>query len=347
MIYTIKGGERIKSFNSPNYNYLFNMDTGYFVRWGEKMCDDPQWSKFGPEILDIEISTICSNGCKFCYKTNTDKGINMSLKTFKKIFKIFPETLTQIAFGIGDIEANKDLWAIMGHCRENDIIPNITINGKRMTDEYYDLLAKYCGAVAVSLYEYDICYNAVQELTRRQMKQINIHCLLSDETHDKCLQVLKDVRSDHRLAKLNAVVFLSLKPKGDRNTFHCVKEKKKYDDIVNYAFDNNIAIGFDSCSAANFNTVMKLKENYAAIKDCIEPCESTLFSYYINAKGKGFPCSFSENIPYKGIDLTKTNNFLEDVWNGLETISFRSKVLDNRDCNDCRMCPLYDLEVKE
>ncbi|NQU83286.1 MAG: hypothetical protein HQ536_01100 [Parcubacteria group bacterium] len=101
---------KIKRFRSEAYNYDFNRQTGFFARWGKTHEDDPERGPF-PEILDIEISTICSgpNGknCKFCYKTNTPKGKNMTIETFKKLFEKFPKKLTQIACGIGDISTTK------------------------------------------------------------------------------------------------------------------------------------------------------------------------------------------------------------------------------------------------
>ena len=96
----------IKSFRSPGYNFAFDTRNGKFLRWGESPEDDPQFSPFGPEIADIEISTICSQGCKWCYKSNTRTGKNMSLETFKQVFEVLPkETLTQIAFGVGDLQS--------------------------------------------------------------------------------------------------------------------------------------------------------------------------------------------------------------------------------------------------
>ena len=121
-----------KVLRSPHYNYVYKKGPGTFARWGGTLEEDPAYSHLGPEIADIEISTVCNgvgNGpCKFCYKSNTGKGENMSLELFKKVFSKFPPVLTQIAFGIGDIDANPDLWNIMRHCRENGIVPNITIN---------------------------------------------------------------------------------------------------------------------------------------------------------------------------------------------------------------------------
>ena len=337
----------IKIVNSVDYNYTFNLSNGNFARWGKTKKDNPEYSKFGPEILDIEISSKCSNGCSFCYKSNTSKGDNMSFFTFKKIFDKFPNNLTQIAFGIGDVDANKDLWKIMRYCRKNQIIPNITINGARMTDNDYNELAIICGAVAVSLYDYDVCYNAVKELTDRKMKQVNIHCLLSEETFNKCMKVLEDKQKDDRLKDLNAIVFLFLKPKGTRNNFHKLRSMDKFKELVKYAFDNNISIGFDSCSASNFLKSIKGHEKFEEIEEMIEPCESTLFSYYINTEGIGFPCSFSENSPYNGVNIIDSKDFIKDVWNAKETLHFRNSVMNNKDCNNCRMCPIYDLEISD
>jgi hypothetical protein len=99
-----------KLVRSENYNYNFNKKSGLFMRWGKTKNDDPEFSPYGPEILDIEISTIChgANGipCSFCYKSNTAKGHNMSFETFKKILDKLPKTIGQIAFGLGDLASS-------------------------------------------------------------------------------------------------------------------------------------------------------------------------------------------------------------------------------------------------
>lgn len=336
----------LKTFKSPDYNFVFNMEDGFFARWGKRKEDDPEYSPFGPEILDIEVSTICHKGCKFCYKSNgTYRGKNMSLETFKIMFDKFPKHLTQIAFGIGDIDSNPDLWRIMDYCRENSVIPNITINGERMTDGIYDQLAKTCGAVAVSHYNDDSCYGAVKELSDRGMKQVNIHQLLSGETYDQCWRTLIDSRHDKRLQNLNAIVFLMLKPKGTRNTYHKINHEA-YQALVNEALDKNDRIGFDSCSAPMFLKAVEQRDKFEEFKMIAESCESTLFSYYINVNGLGFPCSFSENTPdYKGVDVVGCEDFIRDIWNAEETKKFRNSVMNNKDCNGCRMCPVYKLDL--
>lgn len=281
-----------------------------------------------------------------CYKSNGPVGKNMSFETFKHIFDMIPQTLTQIAFGIGDIDANLDIWLMMRYCRDHLVIPNLTINGERMNPQYYDLIASNCGACAVSLYDYDTCYNAVKELTDRRMTQVNIHCLLSEETFEKCKKVLQDKLTDPRLAKLNAVVFLWLKPKGDRNTLHQLSSMDKFKELINFAFDNDIKIGFDSCSSPIFLDAIKGRTDYLDMYKCVDPCESTLFSYYINVDGIGFPCSFTEGLKeYPGIDFNYNPvDFIRDVWYGDDANKFRDKLLKNKDKRGCRMCPNYCLK---
>lgn len=99
----------VKTFRSPDYNYNFNVESGYFERWGRKVEDDPDFSPFGPEIADIEISSaspddllvkymnydhniVTEGGCnglgckKFCYKGNTsNRTIHMTIELFKEI----------------------------------------------------------------------------------------------------------------------------------------------------------------------------------------------------------------------------------------------------------------------
>ena len=80
----------MKCIKSPNYNYIFNPETGLFVRWGATYEDNPEFAPIGPEIADIEITTSCSGPagkvCSFCYKANTPNGKNMSFDTFKQVF---------------------------------------------------------------------------------------------------------------------------------------------------------------------------------------------------------------------------------------------------------------------
>jgi len=354
----------IKIVKSERYNYLFNKTTGFFARWGETKEDNPDMSPFGPEIADIEISTVCHGignymdsrkPCPWCYKSNTGCGINMSLDTFKTVFHKLPRNLTQIAFGIGDIDGNPDLWRIMEYCRSNSynsIVPNITVNGMGVDKEVSKRLADLCGAVAVSRYHIsDVCYNAISNLSEGGLKQVNIHQLLAAETYDSCFRLLEDTQKDARLSGLNAIVFLMLKPKGDRNKYHAIDGMNKFNKLIKTAQDMGVSVGMDSCTAP---LMFKFAEAFdqPGIIPSIEPCESTLFSIYINADAEVFPCSFTEGTEKweRGISMLEVNDFMKEVWFGQRLSEWRESLMaSSKGCNQCTMqihcrsCPAFDI----
>lgn len=360
----------IKRCVSPDYNYHFNTKTGEFHRWGKTLEDDPVC---GPvEICDLEVSDICDGipdigsdvavPCSFCYKSNTRVGNNMSFDTFKTIFDKLPKTLTQIAFGIGNLhtenglQGNPDLIRMFDYCRNNEVnrgvVPNLTINGWGLTDEWVDILSSKLGGIAVSRYaNKDVCYDAVKKLTDAGMAQVNIHAVLSEQSLDSCYKLINDATYDARLAKMKAIVFLTMKPKGKRNKWSTLKDVDAYRKLIEFAFERNIGIGFDSCSAKTFLAAMKDHPRFEEFCQLSESCESTLFSSYINLNGEFYPCSFTEGEGewVDGIDVTAVENFDRDVWNHPKVVKFREANIattDERICGDCRACvtfpDLYD-----
>lgn len=270
-----------------------------------------------------------------------------------KITKIVNKSnavLTQIAYGIGSIDGNPDLWKIMEYTRNNKyttIIPNITINGKRLTDKHADNLVKLCGAVAVSRYNPDTCYNAVKKLTDRGLKQCNIHQLLCSETLKDCYKAIDDWQTDKRLEKLNAIVFLLMKPKGKRNKFHQLTNMEEYKALIDYAFERNAPVGFDSCSAPSFLRAVKNHKDCNRLEMLAEPCESDCFSAYINTEGRFFHCSFTEGEDgWDGIDVVNCNDFMEDVWNSPEVCRFRGLLMKSVEKCGCRSCPIFNLNME-
>ncbi len=338
----IKTPEKV-ILRDKNYNFNFDMKTGFFARWGETVDDDPEFSKYGPEIADIEIATSCKGVgtvCDFCYKKNNPKGTYMTLDTFKKLYSKLPPTVTQIAFGIGDIDSNPDMWEIFQYCRDNKIIPNVTVNGEGITDEIADKLVHHCGAVAVSYYDKDKTFNTIKKLTDRGMDQVNIHFMLAEETVDKARSLIEDRLSDNRIKDMNAIVFLSLKKKGRAKNRYNQLSQEKFDELVTYALSKKVAIGFDSCSAFKF---MKAVNDDKQYEPYIEPCESSLFSSYFNVEAEFFPCSFMEGEAEwkEGIKLEDIDNFNKDLWNNEKVVNFRNRVIDCRSCK--QSCVHYNI----
>jgi hypothetical protein len=348
--YIIAEDANLKTCRSDNYNTVFNKKTGFFARCGKTQADDPDFSPIGPEIADIEITTSCAgvpdkNGiktpCKFCYKSNTANGKYMTLETFKKIFANLPPTITQIAFGVdAECNTNPEWFDIFKYCKNNGIIPNLTV--ANISDDVADKIASISGAVAVSRYDNkDICYNTVKKLTDRGMTQVNIHHLVATEVYDNVMETLKDSMTDSRLAKLNAIVLLSLKKKG-RGVNLTNLPQDKFAKIIDFALSNNIRIGFDSCSCHKFlAAITHLPENIRKqLETMAEPCESTCYSVYVDVEGKMYPCSFCEGINTwnDGIDMTIPRDFIKDIWYNERTVAFRDMLLKNK-----RNCPIYTI----
>lgn len=207
------------------------------------------------------------------------------------------------------------------------------------SEMYSDEAYEYCERFE----ETNLCYDSVKRLTDRGMKYVNIHQMVSEETYEQVFETLNDVQTDDRLKGLNAVVMLSLKKVGRGVGFTKLSDGK-FKTIVDHALDNRIGLGFDSCSQSKFEKAVRDRPNYDQLIQLSDPCESTAFSVYINVEGNMYSCSFCEKSPSfpDGIDVTKAEDFIRDVWNHEKTQQWRQAMLDKRAAK-CFGCPVYDV----
>ena len=310
--------------------YAFNTQNGNFIR-----KTTLEYSPYGPEIADIEISTICDCGFVGGYNSNTTTGKNMTLETFKQVFANLPSSVCQIAFGIGNVSANPELFDILRYTREHGVIPNITISGNdSICGDDIRALASLCGGISVSCYDVGRCFNTIRRLQSAGAQQVNIHQILHAESIPKIITLI-DGLHENVVTDLHALILLWYKPCGRNAGVFKSPSKTDLKRVVDDATEKGVTLGFDSCSAPNITDLYPPK-----FADCIEACESTLFSIYVNVDGRVFPCSFSER--GDGIDVTKPVDFVKDVWFADSTVAFREKLLAG-----CRKCPVYNLEVSE
>jgi MoaA/NifB/PqqE/SkfB family radical SAM enzyme len=347
--YVLLDTPEAKYMRSKDYNFNFSKVNGLHMRWGATKEEDPQWCPVGPEILDLEISINgCPNACPFCYKENKNEpATNMTFETFKSIVDRIPKVLTQIAFGITGIQTNPDFLKMMDYCREIGVIPNFTLSGIDLTEDMADEVVKRVGALAVSAYASDknVCYNTVKMFTDRGLNQTNIHLMVSQETMPFVYEVLNDRINDERLQDMHAIVFLGVKGKGRARGHYNSIPTAEYEKLMKFCFDRNLTIGFDSCSAPKFEAAvqnMNLPENRKSeLMMLSESCESTLFSFYINAFGEAWGCSFSEDEPgQKAVPVIGAEDFTRDVWMHPNAVAFRDKLLSTVK-DGCRSCPVY------
>lgn len=331
---------QFKLLRSPIYNYDFNRKNGFFARWGFTKEHDSQFSPFGPEIADIEVSTKCTGGCSWCYKDNAKDGKNMSLDTFESVFNPMVPIVTQVALGIGDLDAHPDLDYIMRWCIMQGVVPNLTMTGLGASDERIKAVASLAGAVAVSVYPHTrkTAYETIRMLKAYGLKQVNIHLLYHAENVDFVKEVLDDLPG----LRPNAVVLLGLKPKG-RGSDMIPLGYDGFCEMVDYAVKIQAPLGFDSCSACKFGKWLETSDVEPKTKELmrmmIEPCESSLFSIYVDVEGKAWPCSFAEGVVgIEPVDMLEALSF-EDVWYSQQFNEFRARLLANG-----RQCPLYEID---
>jgi radical SAM protein with 4Fe4S-binding SPASM domain len=344
----IKGD--VKIFSSENLHYFFNTVTGFTGMWGTKPEHNPEYSDVGPLLADIEISTICNGGCKFCYKSNTMDGKNMSLENFKRLFSKFPRCndmpiINQIAFGAdANGTSNPEMMDIFKYTEDQGVIPNVTVAD--ISNDMAERLTSVCGAVAVSRYaDKNKCYDSIRRLGDAGLKQVNIHILLSSETLPWVLDTFHDVLAkDSRLESLNAIVLLSLKKKGRGGSYHTVTQCT-YDYLIKYAIDNGIRIGFDSCGCAHASKAFQDSKHKPMFDLMSESCESALFSTYIDVEGQFYPCSFAEGVGdwEEGLDVLNCGDFMKDIWYNPKTEKWRRELIATTDGNGCRNCPLFEV----
>lgn len=368
-LYTVfedKDGNRFVSGKDGGFNMLFRKSDGFTAKWGKTFADDPAFNPYGNEIADIEITKRCSgirdkNGnhtpCPWCYKSNCSKGDYMDFETFKKLFDILNEakTMTQIAFGTDaslDDNANPDYWKIFEYCKSNGVTPNVTVAD--VSEETAKKMVQTFGACAVSYYPLinkERCYDSVEKIIRNakaigKKMAVNIHCLLADETYAGVMELLDDMKTDKRLAGLNAIVFLSLKQKGRGIHFNKL-EYEKFKNIIERCMKENIPYGMDSCSANKFikslDELVDEKKKQEII-NFIEPCEATQFSSFFDCYGNYYPCSFMEREGEwkNGIALKDIKN-IRDIWYEKRVVDWRNESMKNINCLGCNKCHHFDV----
>lgn len=335
----IKSGKYIKSVASKDYNYTFDKQTGYFARWGKTKGDDPVMAP-AFEILDWEISTICDNNCPFCYKSNVSEGKTIDISTFgeylTKLRQLNP-LWCQTAFGVGSLRHIPEIGVILHKTRSAGIIPNITISCHETWQSGIEAIKTYCGACAVSNYHLDKTLSLADYLRsgRSRLAQVNVHQLLSKETLPDCFKLLQAVwdLQLQGISPVTAIVFLWVKPKGRalENQYHPVSQNE-LNLLIETAVERKIGIGFDSCSAP-FVMQNALMQKYA---EYIEPCESTLFSAYLDVDGMFYPCSFCADT-CAGVPIQSITS-IQDLWESDQYITFRERLLKNN-----RSCPIFRL----
>ena len=304
-----------------NYRYFFDTKTGFYMRTGilddngNDTGVDPFMASF-PHLIDVGIMGHCIHGesglCKAagvqCYQSGYSvRKPDMTVEDFESIALQCKHITNQFALGgRGDPNQHRDFERILQISNDNDIVPNYTTSGFRITEKQVKLTKAYCGAVAVSWYRSDYTLEAVKRFVEAGCKT-NIHYVLSRNSIDEAVERLS---GKGFVDGINAVIFLMHKPVGQGERENMIKQDnpmlKEFCHLINER-KLPYKIGFDSCS-------VPMIVNYCPqiAKISLDTCEGARYSCYISSEMIMTPCSFDRSEKY-GVSLR--NKSIRDAWN--------------------------------
>ena len=326
-----------KFFANSDYELFFDTVNGIEMLRGSKGKEDP-FSLCLPSLIDIGVMGHCKHKCPFCYQGHTDYP-NMKLEDFKSIIDQVKHHTNQVALGgRGDPNQHEDFEEIVTYSRKSGVAPNYTTSGIDLTDEQVEI-SKMCGAVAVSDYERDYTYEALEKLMDAGVKT-NIHLMFTKNSYSKTLKILYGYnpwfyreKNHVDIDRLNAVIFLLFKPAGAGANLDWRPTITQFSTFAELVFKpkSKFKIGMDSCLV---NHVLNYVEPDKPQKISIDTCEGGRMSAYITHDMKLMPCSFADAsiwaTPIKG------DKNIDYIWNrSMKFKSFRKILRDKPNS-----CPL-------
>lgn len=323
----------VKETFTDRYVIIFNPATGEETLFGINGHDENPKVLEYPSMIDIGIMGHCENKCPFCYQGDGDEP-NMTLELFKKIIDQSKNHTNQCALGgRGDPNLHEHFEEILKYARSNGVVPNYTTSGNNLTQEHINISKKYCGAVAVSMYNQSYTYEALEGLMSAGVKT-NIHMIYSSLSHREITRLLigVDIWSGKiNLDSLNAVVLLLFKPQGRGKNLFNLQPSNEQIKLFSHMIKTpklKFKLGMDSCL---INEIAQTRELTSVEKIYADTCEGARMSCYISPTGLLMPCSFGRHNIW-GRDITKLE--IKDIWDN--SISFRNfRHIMERFTNSC------------
>jgi radical SAM protein with 4Fe4S-binding SPASM domain len=158
----------------------------------------------------------------------------------------------------------------------------------------------------------------------------NLHFILDSSSIDQATELLKG-RFNHLLDDVNAVIFLTFKPRGRGSESLCLKPGVSLNRFVAQVGSNGCSahIGFDACF------VPILMSQTVIDVDYVDSCECAFFSVYIDEEMNVKPCSFAAG----NLDsFNLRRHSMEEIWTQ-HFSDYRKRLLDHACGEDCKHSP--------
>ena len=105
-----------------------------------------------PLLVDLQITNHCNLRCPHCYMASSAAGAHAPLDDILLALDQCAEAgVLEVALGGGEPTTHPHFADILAAARQRHLVCNLATNGKSMTPRLARMLAKHCGAVALSI----------------------------------------------------------------------------------------------------------------------------------------------------------------------------------------------------
>jgi MoaA/NifB/PqqE/SkfB family radical SAM enzyme len=316
--------------HSTGYNFFGDTDAGVTIRWGSTLRDNPVYAPW-PELADISISNHCSKECGFCYRDSKKNDSFMSVSQYEYVLSSLQSerwgNVFQVALGGGEPLEHPDFREIIQVTREKGVAANFTTNGTYLDKRMICFLESKIGALALSVGDIQKLSSVKIKLLKEAGIKTNIHFILDKESIYEAIKILNG-KYNELLKYINAVIFLTYKPKGRATSDRCLEMDETFYEFAGLINKNQCTsrIGFDACFVP---VLMKYTE---ANTDCIDSCECGFFSIYIDENLNVKPCSFANKAEFS-YNLDEYD--MRDIWER-KYEEYRRKITKDKCTNECK-----------
>ncbi len=294
-----------------------------------------------PVLADINITNRCNLHCPHCYVNSGRFGKDMALADFlSALDQCAAAGVLQIALGGGEPTLHPHFGTFLKEIRRRDIVPNITSNGKDLKWKTVYALARYAGAVALSIEEYGEKFEQRRNFPFRnflksvkKLKAAGIKLVFQITISQGNLSRINELAVQLLKYRPYGIIFLAYKPQG-RGKNYDLPIARADQAIVNAVFKRlfrdlkgKTKIGFDCCLTPALIDAGKTLE--------VIGCSAGRASMAIMPDLTVLPCSFLHD--YQREDLRKKT--LLEIWRSEYFNDFLRKIEKNMQEPICDLCP--------
>lgn len=277
-----------KLYSYLNGNVLVSLfeDGTKIQEWPDEESPAPIF----PNSFDLKITDYCDLNCSFCHEMSTTRGKEGDLSLMSKLVNTLPAG-TELAIGGGNPLSHSNLLNFLYHCKERNLVCNLTVNHKHILSNL-DLLNRLLDENLIYGLGISIDNFSNLKITELLNKTDNIvyHVIAGVETID----ILEKIKK----SKILKVLVLGYKEVGRGINFHNdkVEEIKKewFNNI--YKYIGKIHLSFDNLAIKQLNIRRFFTDSSWKTFYC---GDDGAFTFYIDLPKEEFAKSSTSKDRYK------------------------------------------------